>query len=47
VVQLALGTERAIFEKPDGLGQHMKPWYIRGYLDGEPVNRMLVDGGVC
>jgi hypothetical protein len=43
--QLDLGVERAVFQKPDKLGQHMKPLDIRGYLDREPVNRMLVDGG--
>jgi hypothetical protein len=25
----------------------MKPLYIKGHLDGTPVNRMLVDGGAC
>jgi hypothetical protein len=42
---LDLGAERAVFQKPDKLGQHMKPLYIKGYLDGKPINRMLVDGG--
>jgi hypothetical protein len=23
----------------------MKPLYIKGHLDGRPINRMLVDGG--
>jgi hypothetical protein len=43
-VQLNLGLERAVFQKPEKLGQHMKPLYIKGFLDGEPVNRMLVNG---
>jgi hypothetical protein len=47
VAQLNLGAESAIFEKPRELGHHMKPMYIKGYLDGEPINRMLVDGGAC
>jgi hypothetical protein len=47
LVQLNLGAERAIFEKPEEVGSHMKPLYIKGYLDGEPVGRMLVDGGAC
>jgi hypothetical protein len=46
-VQLDLGAERVVFLKPDKLGQHMKPLYIKGYLDGEPINHMLVDGGAC
>jgi hypothetical protein len=45
LVQLALGAERVIFEKPEEVGSQMKLLYIRGYLDGEPTNRMLVDGG--
>jgi hypothetical protein len=47
VVTLALGAERAIFEKPIKMGKHMKPLFIRGYLDGAPMGRMLVDGGEC
>jgi hypothetical protein len=45
--QLGLGAERTVFEKPDVIGQHMRPLYIRGHLDGTPVNHMLVDGGAC
>jgi hypothetical protein len=44
---LALGVERVVFENPDEQGQHMKPLYIKGHLDREPVNRMLVDGSAC
>jgi hypothetical protein len=45
VARLELGAERAMFKKPEKLGQHMKLLYIQGYLDDQPVNRMLVDGG--
>jgi hypothetical protein len=45
VTLLALGAERAMFEKPENTGAHMKPLFIRGYLDGTPVRHMLVDGG--
>jgi hypothetical protein len=45
--QLALGAERAVFEKSEVLGEHMKPLYIKGHLNGRLVNRMLVDGGAC
>jgi hypothetical protein len=45
--RLDLGAERVIFEKPDVLGQHMRPHYIKGHLDGTLINRMLVDGGAC
>jgi hypothetical protein len=44
---LVLGAERAVLEKPNVLGQHMKPLCIRGHLDGVSVNHMLVDGGAC
>jgi hypothetical protein len=47
VAQLNLGAERVVFEKPEKLCQHMKPLYIKGHLDGRPVNRMLVEGGAC
>jgi hypothetical protein len=37
IVELALGTECAAFGKPENLGVHMKPLFIRGHLDGMPV----------
>jgi hypothetical protein len=40
-----LCAEGAVFEKPEKLGEHMKPLFIRGHLDGTPVGHMLVDGG--
>jgi hypothetical protein len=45
VVELALGAECVVFEKPENLGVHMKPLFIRGHLDGTPIRHMLVDGG--
>jgi hypothetical protein len=45
IVELALGAERAVFEKLENLGVHMKPLFIQGHLDGMPVGHMLVDGG--
>jgi hypothetical protein len=47
VAQMNLGAKSAVFEKPKNPGHHMKPLYIKGYLDGKPINRMLVDGGAC
>jgi hypothetical protein len=47
LAQLAHGNERAVFEKPETIEQHMKPLYIRGHLNGKPINKMLVDGGAC
>jgi hypothetical protein len=45
VTKLALGVERAMFGKPENLGAHMKPLFIRGYLDGTSIIHMLIDGG--
>jgi hypothetical protein len=45
VTKLALGAERAMFEKPLKPGEHMRPLYIRGHLDGMLVGRMMVDDG--
>jgi hypothetical protein len=35
----------ATFKKPENYGQHLKPLFIRGHIDGKPMGRMLVDGG--
>jgi hypothetical protein len=45
VVELVVGVERAVFEKPKKAEEHMKSLFIRGHLDGAPVGHMLVDGG--
>ncbi len=47
VAQHSLGPKDAVFEKPNESNRHMKPLYIKGYIDGKPVSRMLVDGGVA
>jgi hypothetical protein len=38
MAQLTLGAERVVFEKPETLGQHMKPLYIQGHLDVVSMN---------
>jgi hypothetical protein len=45
VAELALGTERAMFEKLVKPGEHKKPLYVKGHLDEVPVNQMMIDGG--
>jgi hypothetical protein len=45
VTELVVGAERAMFEKPLKMGEHMKPLYIKGHLDGKPMGRMMVYGG--
>ena len=44
--QLSLGPAAIIFEKPvDKKYHHLKPLYLEGYINGKPVNRMMVDIG--
>jgi hypothetical protein len=45
VAELALGARAASFEKPERLGLHMKPLFVKGYMEGRPVQRIMVDGG--
>jgi hypothetical protein len=45
VMELAMGAERAMFEKPENPDTHMKPLFIWGHLVGTPVGHMLIDGG--
>ena len=44
--QLSLGPAAIIFEKPvDKKYRHLKLLYLKGYVNGKPVNRMMVDTG--
>jgi hypothetical protein len=43
VAELTTRAEQAIFEKLTRPGEHMKPLYIWGHLDGTSVGRMMVD----
>jgi hypothetical protein len=46
VAQLDLGPRPVIFEKPRERNyMHLKDLYIKGYIKGQPVSRMLVDTG--
>jgi len=46
VAQLDLGPQPIIFEKPKEKSyKHLKGLYLKGHIDGKPVNRMLVDTG--
>jgi hypothetical protein len=47
VTQMCLGPKEVMFEKPEESSRHLKPLYIRGHIDGKPVNRMLIDGGAA
>ena len=46
IAQLDLGPQPIIFEKPKEKSyKHLKGLYLKGFIDGKPVNRMLVDSG--
>jgi hypothetical protein len=46
VAQLDLGPRPVIFEKPQAKSyKHLKALYLKGYINGHPVNKMLVDTG--
>jgi hypothetical protein len=45
VAQLELGPRPVIFEKPRAKKnyRHLKALYLKGYINGQPVNKILVD----
>jgi hypothetical protein len=44
VAQLDLGPRPVIFEKPQVKNyKYLKALYLKGYINGQPVNKMLVD----
>jgi hypothetical protein len=46
VAQLDFGPWPVIFEKPrEKSYKHLKTLYLKGYINGHPVNKMLVDTG--
>ena len=48
IAQLDLGPQPVIFEKPKEKSyKHLKGLYLKGLIDGKPVNRMLVDTGAA
>jgi hypothetical protein len=48
MVQLTLELKQAIFEKPeDGKRQHLKALFLKGYVNGKLVTRLLMDGGAA
>ena len=36
--------QQAIFDKPIK-HRHLKALYVKGFIDGKPMNKILVDGG--
>jgi len=48
IAQLALDPMTAIFEKPaDNERQHLKALFVEGRVDGQPMTKILVDGGAA
>ena len=48
IAQLALDPMTAIFEKPaDDKRQHLKALFVKGRVDGQPMTKILVDGGAA
>jgi len=48
IAQLALDPMTAIFEKPsDDERQHLKASFFKGRVDGQPVSKILIDGGAA
>jgi hypothetical protein len=45
MAQLML-TKQATFDKP-AKNRHMRPLYLRGYVNGKPLTKMFVDGGAA
>jgi hypothetical protein len=47
VAQFYFGPKEAAFTKPKESVNHLKPLFVRGYIDGISIAKMLVDGGVA
>jgi hypothetical protein len=45
VAQLVL-AKQATFDKP-AKNRHMRPLYLKGYVNGKPLTKMFVDGGAA
>ena len=43
VAQLTLQSQQTIFDKPSQ-HRHLKALYMKGFVDGKPMTKMLVDG---
>jgi hypothetical protein len=45
MAQLVL-AKQAVFDKP-AKNRHMRPLYLKGYVNGKPLTKMFLDGGVA
>jgi hypothetical protein len=46
LAHLDFGPKDAIFQKLKDTDNHLKALYMKGHINGKPISRMLVDGGV-
>jgi hypothetical protein len=46
VAQWIFQADSATFEKPERY-LHLKALYLKGFIDGKPLTKMLVDGGAA
>jgi hypothetical protein len=46
IAQFDFGPKEVAFTKPKESVNHLKPLIVRGHIDGIPIAKMLVDGGV-
>ena len=46
VAHLQFGPRDAVFQKPKESDNHLKALYLRGHVNGKPISRMLLNGGV-
>ena len=44
IVSKLIVIQQAIFDKPIK-HRHLKALYVKGFVDGKPMSKMLVDGG--
>jgi len=48
ITQLALDPMTAIFDKPaNNERQHLKALFVKGRVDGQPMTKILIDGGAA
>jgi hypothetical protein len=46
LAHLNFGPKDAIFQKPKDTDNYLKALHMKGHINGKPISRMLVDGGV-
>jgi hypothetical protein len=47
MAQFNFGPKYVVFTKPKASVNHLKPLFVRGHIDGTPISRMMIDGGVA